>query len=648
MNTLRVLGIAETPRARELVTRWLYYKQAQSDHLGATWDGYLRKPGETYLVSRMRGIGVGGSGFVPATSESIPFGSRRPTCPTMICGQVVDTYTALLLGEGRQPAIRVIGDSASTELIEALLKHSDSWDGLAEARKIAGAEGAAAVIPEIVDGQPCLRALRPEHLYCEWTAKKDWVPALVIEQKRVDVERLDPVTGKIATARVWRTRAWDDAFAYIYEDIVDTTDAPDDEDKDPDSDKIVLVEDPKAHGVGRCPVVWLQNTRDSDDPIGEADCAEVYEQIDGLDQLQSMLLRGSKANVDPTLMVKDKEHLLRKNRKRKKGYGAAIEVSEVGDAKLLEIAGSSVEASWLSYDKIRRQVDLRTGVVTVDPENVGNVISGTALKLLGRTQDMRAAARRRPLDTTISQVVAVWLDLVRAHGVKIEGAEGPGVALPPMEIESQDEREDGEAVTTVDLQVHEVGPGGAISLDWPGFHSATPQDLDQMARALSLMTGGKPVLSQETAVGIMSNMAETSTDPAAELARIEAETASKMDEFESSMLPDVDEPEDDLDVDETLDEAGVPKKDVQDLALNGAQTKALFDALMAVGATIAPDAAAIGLPNAFPVLDAQEVRGMIDAQVAFIAQQKADAPEPPPIEGAAAQMPDTLPVQDQT
>lgn len=612
LTRLRVLRLGDTAGAEALEHRWLYYKGQQNDHLSFDWEGHPRTAGMTYVDQRRRILGpapnpnTGGAG--------IPFGQRRPHCPTTICGQVVDTYTALLLGEGRQPSVRTVGDQDGTELLEALLEHSESWDSLVEARTISGAEGAVAVVPEVIMGEPALRVLRPEHCYVEWTERRDWVPKLVIEQKLVEVDDIDEASGRVIKRAVWRTRAWDETFAYVYQDVVQRGSESDEADeKISREDDIELAAPPIEHQAGRCPVVWIQNTRNSEGPYGEPDCEPVYEQIDQLDKLQSMLARGARANVDPTLYVKDRISYLRRWPTRTKGYGQLLQTSEAGDVKLIEIAGKSFEVSWATFDRVKRQIDLRTGVVTIDAENAGAYQSGVALQLLWRTQNTRAGARRQPLGKAIVQLCGVWLELVRAHGIKSIGSEGEGIELP---LREQAEDESGWTVPA---------DGASVAINWPSYHEATPQDLDTTARALSMLTGGKQVLSQESAVAVAVNLTQADTDVATELERINEEGAAKIAAFDDAMRPDVDG------LGGLDTEAPAGAESVQELALNGAQTKALFDALARVNKDLAPGAVRIGIRNAFPAIDDDEAGQMITEQTKFVAEtESAGHPTPPP------------------
>ncbi|HVI00875.1 MAG TPA: phage portal protein [Enhygromyxa sp.] len=623
---LRVLRLEDTHRVRQLHQLEAYYRQTQNDHLDTDWDGYRRTPGLSYLESRLdRGR------YQPSDVNTVGYGYRRPICPTMVVGLVVDTYTALLLGEGRTPTIRVIGDDASTELLGALFESSYTWSALAQARRICGSVGAAAVVPEVVEGVPSLRVLHPANLYIEWADSADWTPELVIEQRKVKLEGLDD-QGCVYEYTVWRTRAWTRTHVYVYEDLVDR-----ERDSEDDEPEIELASAPVEHGAGRCPVVWIQNTHDTESPFGEPDCEPVLEQIDRMDRLQSMIARGATANVDPTLVVKDKPQMLARWPSRKKGYGQLIEVSDVGDAYLLEIAGKSVETSWLTLEKVRKQVDVRVGVITIDPEVAGNVLSGLAIKLLYRTQDTRAGARRVPLGKGVTQLGGVWLAMVRTHGIKAVGEDGEGIELPPREVAS-DPDDTGQGAT-IELQPHAIGPGKALALTWPSLHSVSPQELLTLMQGLGLATGGQAVLSQESAVTLAVNAAELDVDPATELERIRSERDAKVASFDKTMAPDIEgdlfgkEGDGDLEQPATTQD-GQPvlapgEAPPQQEARNGIQTKTMADTIARVGDDLAPEAARFVIIDNYPTVNAAEVDKAIQSQLDFRREKKANEPEPP-------------------
>jgi hypothetical protein len=629
---MQVLHLDQTERAKRLVMRWRYYEQRQHDDAEHEYDGRPRQRGATYFAAKQQALGYNTIGQATATS----YGQRRPSLPTTIGGTTVDTYTAMLLGGGRQPAIKVSADRDSTDLLAAMFAAADVWDSLAEARKFAGAEGAAAILPEIIDGTLSVRSLRAEDLYYEWESETAWIPRIVVEQKRVSIDYLDDA-GKVCSRIVWRTRAWDQRYAYVYEDV--------DEDfgkaqagegpaqRAAADEKIELAEAQIEHKAGRCPVIWLQNTRCSDDPIGDTDYEGVFERIDKLDHLESMILRGTTSNNDPTLVIKDKLVERRMWAQRAKGHGQKIEVSEVGSVELLEMSGKTIETSWLTARSIKDSIAERTGVIPLKPDEAGAMQSGVALQILRGTLNSRVGMRRPSLGRTIAQLCRVCLTLARQHGIKDVGAGGKGIELPQREIAGEGP---GDEPT---FELPKAGKGSAVIVTWGELHSPTPSDLQVIAGSLTVATGGQPVLSQETGVAMFGSLAQTETESTTELARIAAEREAKVASFESSMTPGADGELDDLLEDEKpeqTDAGKVKTDDVQATALNGAQVSAFLELMADTGVRIAPGVSKRFQARAFqiPIDEAEE---NVRDQLLFLAEKPRPEAAPVPNPKALAQ-----------
>jgi hypothetical protein len=630
---MQVLHLDQTERAKRLVMRWRYYEQRQHDDAEHEYDGRPRQRGATYFTAKQQALGYNTIGQATSTS----YGQRRPSLPTTIGGTTVDTYTAMLLGGGRQPVIKVSADRDSTDLLAAMFAAADVWDSLAEARKFAGAEGAAAILPEIIDGVLSVRSLRAEDLYYEWESETAWIPRIVVEQKRVSIDYLDEV-GKVCSRIVWRTRAWDQRYAYVYEDV--------DEDfgkaqagegpaqRATADEKIEQAEPPIEHKAGRCPVIWLQNTRCSDDPIGDTDYEGVFERIDKLDHLESMILRGTTSNNDPTLVIKDKLVERRMWAQRAKGHGQKIEVSEVGSVELLEMSGKTIETSWLTARAIKDSIAERTGVIPLKPDEAGAMQSGVALQILRGTLNSRVGMRRPSLGRTIAQLCRVCLTLARRHGIKDVGADGKGIELPQREIAGDGPDEE------PTFELPKAGKGNAVIVTWGELHSPTPSDLQVIAGSLTVATGGQPVLSQETGVAMFGSLAQTETESSTELARIAAEREAKVAAFESSMTPAADGELDDMLEDEKPTEAG-KTDDVQATALNGAQVSAFLELMADTGVRIAPEVSARFQARAFQI-PVDEAQSNVRDQLTFLAAKpKAEAPPvpKPPIATPSPQTP---------
>jgi hypothetical protein len=627
LSSLRVLRLEDTDRAKRLRMRWRYYEQRQHDEADVDFDARARPRGISYTQQRARG-------YVDqrtATAKNAPLGDRRPSCPTTIAGEIVDTYTAALLGAGRHPTINVVGDPDSTALLRQMFAAANVWDAMAEVRTWAGAQGCAGILPELDDGKLSVRGLRGEDVYVEWTDSPNWIPRIVIEQKLVERENIDPETGAITCARMWQTRAWDEAFAYVYKDVPEDHGKPKSDEWDDRDGRIELAEPPTRHNAGRCPVIWLQNTRKTDDPVGDTDISEgCYEQIDRLDLLWSMILRGTNANNDPTLVIKDKLIERRMWTMRAKGFGQKIELSEVGDATLLEMSGKTIETSWLTAAQLLEAIQSRCGVVQVKPDQAGAMQSGVALQILRATQNNRVAMRRPPVGRALVQLGGVFLTLARAEKIKVIGAEGRGIELAPIAVHDDDDDEPR-------FELPRLGDGKAIEAVWGELHSPTPSDLQVLSQAATVATGGQPVVSQRTGVQLFAALGQTGVDAETEVERLEHEREERVASFEGSMTPEADgELEDVMAEAEKPDEAAgqeggpaiQPGEKIQEQALNGAQTKSFVETLSAAGVLLAPEAALFVIKSSFPGVDEAEARKAIDVQVAFAEQRAASQPAP--------------------
>jgi hypothetical protein len=352
----------------------------------------------------------------------------------------------------------------------------------------------------------------------------------------------------------------------------------------------------------------------------------------------SMVMRGSRANNDPTLVVKDTQSGLNQWTKRRKGYGAEITVSEKGAVELLETSGAAIDQSWKSINALESRIERRTGVVAITPEKASSNWSGVALKILHRTQMSRAGERRNPLGVGIKQLVRIVHTLLRELGMRNVGSTGKGIEIPQAERKITADDGTSESVR----EPHQIGPGGAVRLNWPALHEPIPDELRTVADALTKMNGGRPVLSQETAVAYAVNLAQTDTDPAMELERIREETAEKVAAFDETMMPDVEDGgEGEPDMPDTGDGTQTGDQQVQHEAMNGIQVKTLGDTLARTGRDLTPEAAKFTINEGFPnttMPDAQRrLNEAIQAQLEQVAQDKKDG-----VEAEAGKQFDTL------
>lgn len=527
-----VLNLPETYRAKKLRALRSFVEGTQHDHMMARWDGSPRDPGVGYLWARMKP-----QGFVP--TNAAPYGMRKPNVSYPLPRQVTMRFTELLLGEGRHPRIEV-ADPSSEAYLEAVTGEADVWDALIEARDYAGSTGSSALVLGVVEGQPVSEMLETAELYVEaWKQGSRWEPLEVVEQRLVEVDSIDPETRKIAKTKMWRTRMWDTEHVYLYRDVpenygkkqVDKGLPPPPIPIQKDDDGVPMAFE---HRAGRCPVVWIQNTRNNKSPEGRPDNEGALHLADEMDRLQSFIVRAAKANVDPTLVYLDDRIMHRQNPVLRKGWGSVIKGSEKATVSLLEITGASIEMAWKTMMHLRDEYLQTVGCVIVDPQNAGAFKSGEALSLLWRTMEAKANRLRVPIRDALKQLAEIWMQI--GHSFDIVSTDAPDsqsdddrdvMELPPKEV-----KKDG---ITVGWSTHSPGKARHAKVAWPPYHVPTATQLQQMAIALSTATGTKPTLSQETGVAAMLLFLGKG-DPAEELERLKKQTDESMQGFTAAMF----------------------------------------------------------------------------------------------------------------
>ncbi|MCK9513107.1 MAG: phage portal protein [Pigmentiphaga sp.] len=637
--SVRVMNLPETQRSQYLTALKNYSLGRQWDHLDLDWSGRKRDPWAPHAIERLRAVGV-----YAVDASAAPTGTKRPNAPVPLAGLVVEGFSDILLGEGREPTVQVLGDQNTESLLEAIFKTSETWDALAEARDDAGACGSSAFLPLLEDGQPSAQVLDTATLsVLEWEKRSAWIPRVVIEQKLVEIPVPDD-DGIPQMRPAWRTRAWDHEYEYVYEDLLlDDRELKGETTEERHSRRLQIGKELKLaetikHHAGRCPVVWIQNVRDSECPDSTPDYdQQSMELMDRADVLQSMIVRGTIANVDPTLHVRDYVWAQRFWAQREKGFGKVIKTSEAGDAKLIEINGASITTARDTLRDLILQIEHRCGIVIIDPDTAGSYRSGEALSLLWRRMEQKAGRKRRALTRAVRQVAKIWLSILQSIGVR-------NVDVPPRVLPSPDGSEP-------ELTDQELGEGRWLKIDWPPYNYPTPAQLLQTAQALSLATGNKQFLSEETSTSwMLGTMGKT--DPQRERQQIKAEQRQRVDELDAELgagLEDGDE-EALITVDEAADRDGddsaasaaagdgQPVKGegspgvgdastVQETALNGAQVTSLVGLVERAGDTLAPGAARLLIPKAFSVIPQELADTMVEEQLRFLEARRQQGAE---------------------
>ncbi len=524
-STVEVFNLHETARAKTLKMCETFYTGTHHDHLAHGWDGSSRDPGVGYLHERLRP-----QGFVPVSS--IPYGVRKPDTHVPLGRQITNRFSELLLGSGRQPAMYVAADLNTERYLNAVFKESMMWDVLLEARDVAGACGSCAVVPAVVDGRPTAEVLCPYDLYVvKWKNVPGWEPVEVVEQRMVTRLVKNEDTGKIEPQKYWRTRLWTEEHMIMYDDVPEDWEGP-----------IPYAPENKVlHHSGRCPVVWYQLIRNTKGPDAPADCDGVWHLLDQLDRLESQIYKAARANVDPTLHVKEEMSARRKMGTIQKGSnGSALITSPTGDAKYIEMEGTSITVGMDLARQIEFEILKTTECVIIDPEQTGQnrYQSGEAIRLQWRSMEAKANRYRVTIEQVIRELSRIFLTLGRTLGIaNLEDPKpGEGIGLPPV-VRQPDIPEDPDQVdrNNAIVEPQNVGTGAHVEYRWPDYWDPTPTGVRETAEAMRMATD---VLSQDTRTAAVAKA--VGVDPQEERARMWREAKLAKDEDESEFDRDLD------------------------------------------------------------------------------------------------------------
>jgi len=517
LSAMAVLDLESDPRCRALTQCYGFFEGSQHDHHGSDWNGLPRDPGVGYMQERLKP-----QGFVPVNST--PHAYRKPDAPVPLARQVTSRFTEMLLGEGRRPALRSWSSPATQDYLEAAFREASLWDVLSQARDVAGACGSSLVALGIVAGHFEAEVLRPSNVWvAEWCPESPgWVPNVVIEQTKVVRQVWERANeggglpgprdrGRLVSKLFYKTRAWTPEEIIYYRDVP-CDDVP---------DEAIPVAKVVPHKFGACPVVWYQNTRRTESPDGEPDCSGAWPLLDKLDRLQSQVYKAAVANADPTLVIKEDRQNRRRNNLIQKGSSHVIPLSPDGEAKYLEMQGTSVEIGLKAIDKMIHEVLQTVECVVIHPDTAKAYQSGEALQILWRSMESKANRLRVTLGSAVREISYLLLTAAKNHGVanmeKVgSGEDRPGILLPPRkvirEVEADTSKDDpmipaAPASVEVSYEAHEPGPPETyVDMEWPPYWTPTAAQVAQMAQAMAVASAQKQAISEETAIRQLAQM----------------------------------------------------------------------------------------------------------------------------------------------
>lgn len=399
--------------------------------------------------------------------EYVPIRKRRPSVRYGLCRLVVDDSVSLLFSEGHFPSVEAANESTRDELSRIIRDIGLNEVMIDAATK--GSVGSVALWLRILNGRIFVSAVKTTHLTPIWQADAPDTLEKVTERYKVKgadlAEAGYPIDDSDKNDFFWFQRDFTASEEVWYQPI-----KVKDEQKVPDRDAQKTV----SHDLGFVPIVWIKNLPGGDDIDGaQTFPPEVIDTGIEIDYQLSQAGRGLKYSSDPTLLIKEPART--QSGELIRGASNAITVGPNGDAKMLEIDGSAVEAV-ISYVRVLRELALETAHGNrANADKISAAQSGRAMELMNQS--------------------LIWL----ADRLRISYGEGAIKDLINMIIlaskKMQIKHRDGSNVAEMD--------GTGLALRWPAWYQPTATDKQINANTVKTLKDAS-LVSQETGVKIIA------------------------------------------------------------------------------------------------------------------------------------------------
>lgn len=451
-----------------------YFRGEQDEGKRYDWDGNIRSIAGVRLYNPI------------SPDYAVAHGERKPMTRYNLPRVITSNLTQMSLGGTSFPEINVEEDDAAEEALRKWCRIMKMPARLAEARNFGGSEGTACMSLCTVNGRFRLDVHNPKHVrVLEWADREEFIPARVVKAYSFRREVFDGEAGRIVAKTFWYVRAWDAEYDRTWSEVPEETAALQDW-----QDKLRPTFEAR-HSFGFCPFYWCQNLPDSQEEDGQGDYEGTEDKVDELNQLLSSTTRGTKKNVDPTLVIKGEDD----DEKIEKGTGAVIFAPN--GAEYLELSGTAVTASLQLADNLRQQVLEEVQVVIPREDKItGAAQSAAAMRILYRPMIARCDSLRDQYGELIVRIledVRRVAKSVRARpaypvldekGTRLLGADG----MPKMQK---------------DVLRPDLDPGESdnqVTLRWPEYFAPTSQDIKDSVTTAQAASGGKSVIAHKTAV----------------------------------------------------------------------------------------------------------------------------------------------------
>ncbi len=412
--------------------------------------------------------------------EYIPLRMRRPSVRYGLARLVVEDSVALLFSDGHFPAI----DSPDLAVRDALsaLSESTRLNSVMMEAALRGSVGSVAVLLRVLRGRIFLKVLGTEYLTPAWEPDAPDTLEHVTERYKVTGAELADQGYDICPSDVsyWFMRRWDSVWEKWYQPTPVSAGWP----SLPDEHRSV------RHSLGFVPLVWIPNLPGGTGFDGGCTFEAAIDTSIEIDYQLSQAGRGLKYSSDPTLLIREPVGL---DTNIIRGAANALVVSEKGDAKLLEIAGTATQAV-IDYVRILRELALESVHGNrADASRLAAPASGRSLELMNQG--------------------LLWL----ADNLRINYGEFGILALSRMMLRASrlyDIRVNGCLLPAIDTEA-------SLNLRWPNWYPPDSLDRQRDAQTITSLVECR-LLSRESGLHILGPSYDI-VDVTSELGRIKNE-----------------------------------------------------------------------------------------------------------------------------
>lgn len=527
-------SIIGTMRRAELEFRERYYTCRQHDHKTYNFSGSVIPSGRQSMVQPLM------SSNAARPAYFVPMSSRRPSNPYRMGRKVVGSFTNMLLSHGRWPQMRS-ADHDTQDFAEAVVAACSMVVEMIRARNAGGSCGVVGLSWGWFEGRPRVKTHEGRNLHClEWADENELVPAHVTELWTFKKQVPNPKTGKPELKPFYHRLDWTVEADIVFKDVP----VPERLGDEPEWELFIDHQATVVHRHGRIHFEWIANLPDdaTDSQDGQPDYAETYEQMDTLDIVNSVVVRGAILNLDPTLVLAVDPDTV--GNVVKKGSEDALTVGIGGQASYLELAGTSIDGGLKLFNEIKGQILETCECVLNDPDKAAAAgMSSVALKVIYAPMIAKCDVLRMTYGRAIERVVNGLIDFARQHllgeAVLDETELAPPTEVPdpfaepvldesgnPMpandtpaptvqfyvDLPSREETEpvmgpDGLPTDQQQVVSRERRPGqGTITLEWGEYFKPTADDNQKTSAAVGQAVAGKAIMSQRAAVELIANL----------------------------------------------------------------------------------------------------------------------------------------------